>query len=216
MSLIGYALFNSLELHKNYLQLESSAGVNSQIMATESESYHTQLELWEYAYVPDRERLVAFEEHNKTLSDKLETVVSLSRLDNGSLYAGGRDDIADIESAIVQIQTDWIRVLSAIEIILIAKEEGQSIEEMTQPYLDARTILIENEFLFDSLALNKQIADFIQKEGEHIHMVAENMRDLKDTISITLLILAGVYMVLLILIAVWLGMLVTKIKTKAL
>lgn len=80
------------------------------------ENFHTQLEVWEYAFEPNQTRLLAFEKHNETLSVLLDKLVeevekeAAERAEEGeitALIAGGGEKIKKIASDLELVRKDW-------------------------------------------------------------------------------------------------------------
>jgi len=82
------------------------------------ENFHTQLEVWEYAYEPNQIRLDAFESHKKTLNElaerlneKVEEEASDAEEDYHGLYPNAVNDVKKITNNLSLVEDDWVLLL---------------------------------------------------------------------------------------------------------
>jgi signal transduction histidine kinase len=136
------------------------------------ENFHTQLELLEYAYEPNQERLEAFYSHKQTLDESLKKLANLVEKEHSDpdelfhgLYSEATSDVEKIKKNLLLVKEDWILVLDAVNNYQKAKETGASNEELQRLESISRQKIIENEQLFDNLEFNKEIDKFVMSQN---------------------------------------------------
>jgi len=169
--IVGFlGLFIISELSEiSYITHESKEANEIAISALDFsvENYHTQLEMWEYAYHPNQERLDAFESHKQTLDELL--IVWKEQVDEefqqneriAGLYDGGKKDFDNIRTGLKIIEKDWGILIAVIEEYRTEIESGKSRAELNEIDKRVQRKVIENEVLFDKLEFNKNIDKFV-------------------------------------------------------
>lgn len=131
------------------------------------ENFHTQLEMWEYAYQPNNERLEAFERHSVVLNSNAEELINLVANNQNALYNNGLAHAEKIISDLKQVQEDWGYLLPAVENYKQLLESGASDAEIKQARDTMDNLVFANENLFDRLEFNKEVEDFTIAQSEH-------------------------------------------------
>ncbi len=153
------------------------------------ESFHTQFKIWEYAYEPTNNRLVAFKESEESLlisfSNLLNSVKkadeSRKEKENTSvLIENGREQIEDIGSDLAKARLDWKDILKVALEEQEARERG--VYERSIEYIElrekTRKLMIANENLFDELEFNSDVDKFVNDQGklvEELLITQENL-----------------------------------------
>ena len=177
------------------------------------ENFHTQLEVWEYAYEPNNERLIAFQEHEEKLielSESLLDVVEKDRLlkQGAGLVPGGAKKIEKIISDLQLVRDDWSSSLfPAIRKLQTAKEAGlgEDDEEFRRLEIETRVVVIANEELFDALDFNNEIDEFVKAQEDFLNDISAEPEAIISrfiillTVLVTLLFVLGVAVPLFLL-----------------
>ncbi|NTU66869.1 MAG: hypothetical protein HGB08_02985 [Candidatus Moranbacteria bacterium] len=223
LGVIGYLLAKLDNVAQDAERTTTVINIARQASMLSEENFHTQLELWEYINDPNEERLNAFKEHEKTLSDNLD---NLSRMigdgDAAAIYDGGFDDLSDISDNWSKINGNWQGILTAAkeynEAVANSGLKGYALVSNPSVYeklMAMRQLTFENEKIFDEINFDGKMRKFIILQDEY----ATNTRKASieelyvcQNISLGLAIL---YLVLLFFIAVWLAMTIRMIKKKS-
>jgi len=170
-----FGLYILLEFEKiNQIdhELKEATEISQFALDFSVENYHTQLEVWEYAYEPSQKRLDAFEFHKKTMNqllEKLNDVVNEEEVSIGelyhALYENAGNDMDEINDNLLQIEDDWILLFDAVGKYQKAREAGVSDEELKRLDSIAHQMAIQNEDLFDGLEFNRKIDSFVYNQG---------------------------------------------------
>jgi len=213
-------------------QLETMAEISREVTeATEIsqaalefnvENFHTQLEVWEYAYEPTEMRLKSLEGHDEKLKqlldklvEKVETEVA-ERPEEGersALFVGGAKQIEEIAADLEKVRADWVGLLEAIGEHQKAKEQGQPHNVLDQLEDTARVKVLANEFLFDELEFNKNVDKFVIAQGKVLQesiIKEESLEALISTFRTTIGILLGV----LVVVGIGLGLYISRSISK--
>lgn len=148
-------------------EIEEARKISKSALDFNVENFHTQLEIFEYAYQPNNERLDAVERHNKELIklfSKLETQVLEEYEDdvktNNALYPNAMTDFMIISSNLKFIQGDWIMVITQIKEYENALSSGMTGSELQKIEDKTKQKVLSNEDLFENLEFNEQIDKF--------------------------------------------------------
>ena len=128
------------------------------------ENFHTQLEVWEYAYLPNSERLDAFYIHKTTLDmllEKWDKQIKKTENDDKIIYENGVEDMTSISNSLELVKNDWADVIKAIQNYQFAIQSNESKEILEQLRINAEQKVIANEELFDELEFNKNVDIFV-------------------------------------------------------
>ena len=115
MGAFGFFMFNrvSSKLSEKQTEINEHSELSSAIQDFHIENYHTQLEVWEYAYQPNEKRLNAFYKHLVVFDVLFDEFITLA--DQAELGAEDQAIVTDLESGIVDIRQTWIDFVAATE-----------------------------------------------------------------------------------------------------
>jgi len=131
------------------------------------ENFHTQLEMWEYAYQPSDERLEAFTRHNLALNSDADNLIALIGNSKSSFYNDGTAHAEKIISDLRQVQEDWGYLLTSIKNYLTLSESGASEAEIKQAKASMDSMVFANEALFDRLEFNSEVESFSAAQSDY-------------------------------------------------
>lgn len=151
-------LFN---ISKNTKVIEQTAILSEGILDFNVENFHTQLELWEYAYDPNQERLEAFEKHKDTLEHIFLKINEAKKYNeqSGNFIAIDEQKFSEISKDFRNLVNGWNSLIQEIYAFQIAKEANKSEEELGRIEKTLRIKFIENELYFDNLMFNEKMDD---------------------------------------------------------
>lgn len=118
--LIVFTIFITQELDKiviNNKNIEQAIELSMISLDFNIENFHTQLEVWEYAYLPNSERLNAFYIHKATLDRLLknwENQIKKTENNDQIIYEKGVEDMISISNSLQLVKDDWIDVIKTI------------------------------------------------------------------------------------------------------
>jgi len=161
--ILGMGSFFIFQLQKvttSFEQFEGGERIIILALDFNVENFHTQLEMWEYAFDPNQKRLEAFREHQKKLNELLNILVVSSQKDEATLFAGGISEIDNIRADVEQVSTDWERMLT-----IISGGDEEAIHK----------VVIANEELFDRLEFNKNVDAFVVKQNAFVAELEEGL-----------------------------------------
>jgi len=127
------------------------------------ENFQTQLEVWEYIYEPNQARLIAFENHNETLSNLLENVTELIEeehkegIEKGkreeALFEDAEKQIKEIFFGLEKVRADWVFLFEKIKDLRSVEAAGYSegSEQYEKVEKELKISALANENLFDEL-----------------------------------------------------------------
>ena len=118
-----------------------------------------------------RRKIECIESHKKTLDILLEKLnITINELvqnpasPNHEIYLGAQKDLLHITDNLNLIEKDWLLLIDLVTEYSGALESNYSDDELMQLDLAARQKVIENENLFDELAFNKTIDNFVRSQ----------------------------------------------------
>jgi methyl-accepting chemotaxis protein len=186
------------------------------------ENFHTQLEVWEYAYDPTPKRFAAYEEHNEALTKKLDALVQMVESESEqhtagkSRYYGSTSDaeerIQEIASDLEMVRADWNNIFGSIEKYESARDAGASVGELKTLSDAVYAAVVYNEDLFDELEFNEEVDNFVQAQQAHKDALRAEQRDLITRFHGILVMVFG----LLVVVAIVLSFAVNRIISKPL
>jgi len=188
-------------IKENNGYIVKATGISQTTLDFNVENYHTQLEVWEYAFEPNAMRLMAFESHNNTLTillKKLLLVVSQSS--ENELFPDGQAQINKIEADLKVIRDDWVSIFVAITKLEKGIKNGLKKGNEEYEFLKAEVVkrVNINESIFDQLEFNKEIDIFIAGQKELVLFLTNKQEEIisssTDTIIIELIVLILVAM----------------------
>jgi len=193
--LIIFTIFISLELDtilKNNQKIEQSIELSMISLDFNVENYHTQLEVWEYAYLPNSERLDAFYIHKTTLDgllNKWDKQIKEAKNDDQVIYKNGIEDMISISESLELVKKDWVGVIEAILNYQEAIRVNDSEERLSQLRNISEQKIIANEELFDNLSFNKNVDIFVINQKSMIHELQDQQEKSINDFKIILIIL---------------------------
>jgi len=147
--------------------LVASEEISQSALQFNVENFHTQLEMWEYVYDPNEERLAAFDDHNAALYSDAASFISLVESNPDALYSGGELHAQKIISDLSQVREDWIYLLSVVESYRQTLESDASDFQIRQAKDSLDSAVFANENLFDRLEFNKEVSYFTAAQSEY-------------------------------------------------
>jgi len=220
----GFGFYNSTQLSEFAevsRKVTEATEISQAALDFNVENFHTQLEVWEYAYEPTEKRLKAFEGHDEKLTELLDILVETVEEESGeeeghgALIEGGEEQIKGIAADLEKVRADWVGLLASIEELQKAKEQGQPHDILDQLEDAARAKVLANEDLFDELEFNKKIDEFVVAQEELLQESIIKGESLEATIStfrtITLIIIG-----LLLVIGLGMGLFISRSVSKPL
>jgi len=225
----GVNLYNSAQLDKVAdisREVEEAVEISQAALDFNVENFHTQLEVWEYAYEPNEKRLNAFKSHDATLIELLNQLIEKVEEEEvyrqehlgeiAGIFEGGEDQIKEIESNLQLVRDDWENSLfPVVKKLQAAKEAGldENDEEFRRLEKEARVAVIANEDLFDRLQFNKEVDNFVIAQEKLVKEVIgeqESLGALVSKLKRTMLFLTFVLILMGIVIAIYISHKITK------
>lgn len=166
--LLGFSffIFSLFILYKNYTEsiIETKhdrqmSDLLSSAYKLSEESFHTQLELWEYAYDPTNERLKHFYDHEADLKKKFQTFYESALLQKDKIDPATVRGLTEIYDYYENIWKGWNL---AIEKYIKDKNEHKF-----------RRVMFELEKNFDNSKINHQIDDLISIHARRLEKIRE-------------------------------------------
>lgn len=209
-------------------EVEEANGIAQAALDFNVENFHTQLEVWEYAYEPNAKRLKAFEDHNEKLTELLDELVEEVKEENeyrqeefetlgyAGLYEGGLEDIQEIVSNLKLVREDWKSLLAAVG--EVERLENFGYGDPNSPnhmeYMATKAIVLkeinENEALFDELEFNKEVDKFVSAQGELVHNLSELQKNKIDGFITILAVIIGFIILFGVAVALFISRSITK------
>ena len=210
----GFFMFQrvSSKLSDKQVEINEHAALTSAIQDFHIENYHTQLEVWEYAYQPTEKRLNAFYKHLVVFEVLFEDFIVLA--DEAELSAEDRTLVTDLKSGIVDVRQTWIDFVAATEGVATGTlatatldEDGAKtyalLDEMqdygyaySYPMFDPASVnafepvLIDQiaatgglEDVFDNANFNSNAGTFVASQQEHLADEVAAAKELKSTLT---------------------------------
>ena len=137
-----------------------------------AESFHTQLEVWEYVYKPNKKRLKAFELQNKKLSKLLEILktstdkevrLKASPGEYKAFYEGEELLINKISTNLNKIKADWVLFFEKVKELRDIASTGhvEGTDQYKKLEEEVKILALANEDLFNELKFNTKVAKFV-------------------------------------------------------
>jgi len=202
----------------NYISHEArEAGQISQdALDFNVENFHTQLEVWEYAFEPNAVRLEAFENHNAKLTELLKELVEGvdEEVEERSIgvYKGADKDIKKIASDLEKVRADWVGLLEKAGELQSFKESeiGEGSSEYEEIEEELLMEVNENEALFDELDFNNRVDEFVSRQKELAEELEERQAVLQSKFRNTIFFIVGFLFVIVLLIGFYINRGVSK------
>ena len=111
----GFYMFSRVsgELSSKQAEINQVTRLSEAALDFSTENYHTQLEVWEYAYQPTEKRLDAFYGHEITFDELFADFVRQAHA--AGLGAADRKVISDLEAGIPKIKATWVELVDETE-----------------------------------------------------------------------------------------------------
>lgn len=191
--LIVFTIFITQELDKiviNNKNIEQAIELSMISLDFNIENFHTQLEVWEYAYLPNSERLNAFYIHKATLDRLLknwENQIKKTENNDQIIYEKGVEDMISISNSLQLVKDDWIDVIKTIQNYQTAIQTSDSEEKLKKLRNISEQKVIANEKLFDELDFNKNVDIFVINQKSMIHELQDQQQKSINNFKIKLI-----------------------------
>lgn len=188
-----YVIFQQNQISKISHEVEEASDISLLAFAFNVENFHTQLEIWEYAFDPNPTRLAAFNEHNERLSELLEELVEevgeeeedrSEDKEITALHEGGLEDVKEIESSLKLVREDWVSFLDKIQKVRDLTDAGyndvksENHNKYMAAFREVNEAAVTNEDLFDKLKFNAKVAEFVEHQSKLQHDLEEKQVEL--------------------------------------
>ncbi len=202
----GYFILQLQNIEKSLEDLEHAEHVIAKALDFNVENFHTQLEMWEYAFDPNQTRLLAFKKHQTKLDLLLGDLVESLR-EEGSTFDGGVDTIDEIRGNVGQVNADWEKMLVGIGELedLKARGLGEGDEEYEIAEAETAAVVFANEDLFDRLEFNKAVDEFVEQQDEYVDVLQDVLLSPIDRFQKLFFAFLAVMFVLIIGLGAWMS-----------
>jgi len=215
MIILGFFMINSYQKISDISSdVKAATSVSEAALDFNVENFHTQLEVWEYAYQPTDTRLAAFKKHDDKLTILLNKLLGLvqtaadSGMESNVLAKNGERQVKKIASNLELVRADWVVLLGAIENQQLAEEQGnpnyENLREISNQYV------LANEDLFDKLDFNANVDVFVIAQENLVHDLEIKQAALISLFTKLILILLGALILIGILVSIFISKSLTK------
>jgi nitrate/nitrite-specific signal transduction histidine kinase len=128
------------------------------------QNFHSQLEVWEYAYDPNEERLETFRDAEKAFDATFAALVEKAAASGAPLSAGARPTLQLLRQQVPALEATWAGIIAKIQ------SDGP---------MEARAVVIAGENTFDAFRFDDHVDEFIDQQKQ---FVAERERKLTTLI----------------------------------
>lgn len=195
MGIFSFYMFNNMteEVEKKQLEINNLSHISEDALAFSEENYHTQLEIWEYAYQPTEKRLDAFYKHKKVWEQLFDNLVAKS--ESMELSSTNKGLINDLAGKRVEIEGTWERTIDVSKKIATGTIENNSgkYPTLSYPMFDPATVNYSNvelrgtmffgEEVFDESQFNKKVGLFVASHREQLEQKMVEMNQLNDDLK---------------------------------
>lgn len=172
------------------------------------ENFHTQLEVWEYAYEPNEKRWNAFEAHNEELTELLGYLVKQVEEEAGEHKEPGEASALSLNAEVrlkrivddlATVRADWDNLFESVNEQRRLLELGYNDvnSEHYLEYVDAveksSVRLGINEALFDALEFNREVDEFVEDQKDLLWKLELEQKSIMQNFSILFFILIIVF-----------------------
>jgi nitrogen fixation/metabolism regulation signal transduction histidine kinase len=192
MGVFGVIMFNNVSsvISKNEEEISRISEVTTAALSFSEENYHTQLEMWEYAYQPTEKRLDAFNGHKITWDQRFDRLIAATR--NVSLTAEDQAIIDDISVNKSAIEKTWIVTIDATKqaATKMVNESSGKFKTLSYPMFDPASVdpndkniretMFVGEEVFDESKFNKKVEAF---EKSQKALLDKKMKDSQDMMN---------------------------------
>lgn len=212
-----YVMTQLTEISEISFEVKEASEISQAALDFNVENFHTQLEIWEYAYAPSDARLLAYQKHDEKLTELLNNLVEIVEIEvrekhvgQRGVIEGGEEQVKEIADDLEKVRDDWVGLLESIgelkELIDAGYDDVNSENHnMYHVALEkSKERVIANENLFDELEFNNEIDNFVVAQEELVEELHEEQKSIISrfmilfTILITILVVLSIGMVLFI------------------
>ncbi len=184
-----FGRLKTLEYNRRYII--NAADISQAALDFNVENFHTQLEVWEYAFQPNNMRHMAFESHNNTLTILLKQLLQVvSESNENELIPDGKTQIAVIAENLKVVRDDWTSLFTAVQKLEKAVknglDEGDEEYELLESEVAKRVNI--NESIFDELKFNENIDIFVTGQKELVSVLELKQEELVQSFVTSLII----------------------------
>jgi len=195
MGIFGVIMFNNVSsvISKNQDEISRISEVTTAALSFSEENYHTQLEMWEYAYQPTEKRLDAFYGHKITWDKRFETLIAATK--NVSLSAEDQAIINDIATNKSAIEKTWVVTIEATKqaATKMVNESSGNFKTLTYPMFDPTSVdpndmniretMFIGEEVFDESKFNKKVEAFEKSQKAILDMKMKQSQDMMNDLK---------------------------------
>ena len=189
----GFYMFNNVssKLVEKQNEINKITALSEAVLDFNVENFHTQLEVWEYAYEPTEKRLNAFYKH-EVVFDKLfaDLVVTAGASD---LSQADRANLEDLKVQITAVKASWVVLVEATEAVATGTVDAGEYDYLTYPMFDPLTVdpaeesvrnaMFYLEDVFDDSQFNKKVDTFVISQADGLHLKIQEMADLRTALG---------------------------------
>lgn len=184
----GFFILKLQNVTESFERLEHAERIINAALAFNIENFHTQLEMWEYAFDPNQKRLTAFQNQEDKLDESLNNLILSSQDADAELFSGGVSDIENIRANVGQVKADWERMLP-----VIAGGDNEAVYK----------VVVANEDLFDRLQFNKSVDAFVEKQHVFVNGIEEELFEPIRSFKVWLFMVVAIMIVLIGGVGIW-------------
>ncbi len=197
--LISAAFFETVEMRKETMEVKYSRDMARQFNLLKADSYIGIAYVWRYYHEPNEEIVSKVKEQAELSDIHINNLLGLVAADKKAIYPGGDTDLKNIKDEILLAQTETYNCLS---LFTEARARGD---------LESLDKIIDNcDLELTKIRIDESIADASIKQIEYSTNLNDDLLDSQKKIGIMMLLLAGIYAVLLVLI--YFGLIRLKMK----
>ena len=212
-----YVMTQLTEISEISFEVSEASEISQAALDFNVENFHTQLEVWEYAYAPSDERLLAYQKHDEKLTELLNNLLEIVEIEAGEKHVGkkgiidgGEKQVKEIADDLEKVRDDWVGLLESIGELKELTDAGyDDVNSENHNMYDvalkkSKELVIANEDLFDELDFNNEIDKFVVAQKELVEELHEEQKSIISrfmilfTILITILVVLSIGMVLFI------------------
>ncbi len=189
----GFYMFNnvSTQLVEKQNEINNITALSEAVLDFNVENFHTQLEVWEYAYQPTEKRLNAFYKHEVVFDQLFADLVVTA--DASDLTQADRVLIDDLTVQIVAVKDSWVVLVDATEAVATGTVDAGEYDYLTYPMFDPATVdpaaesvraaMFYNEDVFDDSQFNKKVDTFVIAQADALQLRISEMAELRASLA---------------------------------
>ncbi|MDC1205627.1 cell wall metabolism sensor histidine kinase WalK, partial [Candidatus Pacebacteria bacterium] len=197
-------------------EIEEAEKITTTALALSTEFYHTQLEIWEYLYIPDQTRFQAYKSHDEhlttILTELVEQIASESEersveKEISSLGLEAEELSKKVVVSLGEVRVGWYDdLIPAIKKIEVSIEEGGSEEIINDLKAAAVPIAIANESIFD----DSTVEELALAQSDRTRELAADQEIVISRIKNIGLFLTVVLFIVGVIIAFWISSVIAR------